>query len=63
MSMLTQGFERPVNWAERPARLSRDRKAEIKRVALGALAALTMASVLTALVALKTAIFVWNLHA
>lgn len=63
MSMLTQGLERPSNWAERPALLSSERKAQLKRVALRALAVLTMGCVLTALIALKTAIFVWNLHA
>lgn len=63
MSMLTQGFEQPFGWAERPARISGERKAQFKRVALRALAALTMGSVLTALIALKTAIYVWHLHA
>ena len=63
MSMLTQGFERPVNWAERPARISMERKARLKRVALRMLAVLTMGSVLTALIALKTAIYIWHLHA
>ena len=63
MSMLTQGFERPFRWAERPARISRERKAELKRIALRALAVLTMLSVLTALIVLKTAIHVWHLHA
>jgi hypothetical protein len=63
MSLLTQGFERPLSWAERPARISKERKAQFKRVALSALAALTMAGVLTALIALKTAIFVWHMHA
>jgi hypothetical protein len=63
MSMLTLGFERPFNWAERPARISKERKAQLKRVALRALAVLTMGGVLTALIALKTAIFVWHLHA
>ena len=63
MSMLTQGFERPFGWAERPARISAARKAQLKRVALRALAVLTMGSVLIALIALKTAIFVWHMHA
>ena len=63
MSMLAQGFERPSGWAERPAFISREHKAQLKRVALRALAVLTMGGVLTALIALKTAIFVWNLHA
>ncbi|MGY3342806.1 MULTISPECIES: hypothetical protein [unclassified Bradyrhizobium] len=60
MSMLTQGFQRPFRWAEGPAR---ERKAELKRVARRALAVLTMGSVLTALIVLKTAIHVWHLHA
>jgi hypothetical protein len=63
MSMLTHSFERPFNWAERPELISGERKARLKRVALRALAALAMGGVLTALIALKTAIFVWNLHA
>ena len=62
MSMLTQGFERPSNWAENPM-ISVERKTQLKRIALRALGVLTMGSVLTALIALKTAIFVWNLHA
>ena len=63
MSMLTHNLERPFNWAERPMRISGERKAQLKHVALRALAALTMGGVLAALIALKTAIFVWNLHA
>jgi len=63
MSMLTQSFERSFNWAERPVRISVERKAQLKRVALRTLAVLTMGSVLTALIALKTAIFVWHMHA
>jgi hypothetical protein len=62
MSMLTQGFERRSEWAER-SMISGERKAQLKRIALRALAVLTMGSVLTALIALKTAIFVWNIHA
>ena len=63
MSMLTQGFERPFGRAERPARISRERRGQLQRIALRALAVLTMGSVLTALIALKTAIFVWHMHA
>jgi hypothetical protein len=63
MSMLTGGFEHPVNWAERPAQISGERKAQLKRLALGALTLLSMGSVLTAFIALKTAIYVWHLHA
>ncbi|MGY4630142.1 hypothetical protein [Bradyrhizobium sp. USDA 4486] len=62
MSMLTHGLDRPFH-VERPARLSTERKAQLKRLALGALTLLSMASVLTALIALKTAIYVWHLHA
>ncbi|TYL95555.1 hypothetical protein FXB40_14385 [Bradyrhizobium rifense] len=63
MSMLTQGLERPLDWLERRPRMSTSRKAQLKRVALRALAVLTMGGVFTALIALKTAIFVWHLHA
>ena len=62
MSMLTHGLEGPFNWAERPVRISKPRKAQLKRVALRALAVLSMGSVLAALIALKTAIYVWHLH-
>jgi hypothetical protein len=63
MSMLTNGFDRTFGEAERLELISAERKAQLKRIALRALAVLTMGSVLTALIALKTAIFVWNLHA
>ncbi len=63
MSMLTHGVERPVDWREHPARISAERKAQLTRLALGALTVLSMGSVLTALIALKTAIYVWRLHA
>ncbi|MDN3274443.1 hypothetical protein QWJ07_09330 [Frankia sp. RB7] len=63
MSILTHGFDRAFAGAEPPARISAVRKAQLKRVALRALAVLTMGSVLTSLIALKTAIFVWHLHA
>ena len=63
MSMLTQGFERPFHWAECPTLISRERKAQLKRLAWRALAVLSMGSVLTALIALRTAIYVWHLHA
>jgi ABC-type phosphate transport system permease subunit len=51
MSILSHGFERPT------------RKAGLRRLVLGALTMLSMGSVLTALIALKTAIYVWHLHA
>ncbi|MBR0992527.1 hypothetical protein JQ580_17575 [Bradyrhizobium japonicum] len=63
MSMLTHGLERPLAWAERPMRTPTARKAQLKRLALGALTLLSMGSVLTALIALRTAIYVWRLHA
>ncbi|MGT2435511.1 hypothetical protein ACU4GH_06275 [Bradyrhizobium betae] len=62
MSILTHGFDRPFNAAERPARFSAARKAQLKRFGLQALALLSMGSVLTALIALKIAIYVWHLH-
>jgi hypothetical protein len=63
MSMLTHGFERPLDWAARPARISQERKAQLKRVALRALAVLSMGGLLAAVIALKTAVYVWHLHA
>lgn len=63
MSMLTYGFDRPFDEAERPSRISMARKARLKSLTLQALALLSMGSVLTALIALKTAIYVWHLHA
>ncbi|OAF10939.1 hypothetical protein [Bradyrhizobium neotropicale] len=63
MSLLTHDLERPFDWAERPARISKARRAQLKRIALRALAVLSMGSVLAALIALKTAIYVWHLRA
>ncbi|MDH2349399.1 hypothetical protein QCM77_08955 [Bradyrhizobium sp. SSUT18] len=63
MSMLTHGFDRPFDEVERPVRITKARKVQLKRLALRALAVLSMGSVLTALIALKTAIYVWHLHA
>ncbi|MGY8634116.1 hypothetical protein RAD15_16695 [Bradyrhizobium sp. 14AA] len=63
MSMLTHGFEQPVLWKERPARMSTARKVRLKRLAVSALTLLSMGSVLTVLIALRTAIYVWHLHA
>ncbi|MET4386283.1 hypothetical protein ABIB73_002028 [Bradyrhizobium sp. F1.4.3] len=62
MSMLTHGFDRAFE-IERPARISKTRKAQLRRIALRALAVLSMGSVLAALIAVKTAIYVWHLHA
>lgn len=63
MSMLTHGFDRPFDEVEQRPRISKERKAQLKRLALSALAMLSMGTVLTALIALKTAIYVWHLHA
>ncbi|TWA98686.1 hypothetical protein [Bradyrhizobium stylosanthis] len=62
MSMLTYGFDRRFDAAERPATPLAARKARLKGIALQAFALLSMGSVLTALIALKTAIYVWHLH-
>ncbi|MGY3031066.1 hypothetical protein ACVIIV_000236 [Bradyrhizobium sp. USDA 4354] len=62
MSILTHDFDRPFG-AERPLRISDARKAQLKRIALQALGLLSMGSVLTALIALRTAIHVWHLPA
>ncbi|RTE95196.1 MULTISPECIES: hypothetical protein [Bradyrhizobium] len=62
MSILTHGFDRPFA-AERTIRISEARKAQLKRIALQALGLLSMGSVLTALIALRTAIYVWHLPA
>jgi hypothetical protein len=62
MSILTHGFDRPIG-SERRTRISGARKAQLKDLALGALTLLSMGSVLTALIALKTAIYVWHMHA
>ncbi len=62
MSMLTNRFGRPFGETER-VRIGKQRKAQLERLALRALAVLSMGSVLTALIALKTAIHVWHFHA
>ena len=61
MSILTHDLDRPL--AERPVRISDARKAQLERIALQALGLLSMGSVLTALIALRTAIHVWHLPA
>jgi hypothetical protein len=63
MSILTHGFERRFDRAPRSERISIARKAQRKRIALRALTVLAMGSVLAALIALKTAVYVWHLHA
>ncbi|MDF0579398.1 hypothetical protein [Bradyrhizobium yuanmingense] len=57
------GFERPRLRAEQQLRISKLRKARLERIALDGLAMLSMCSVLTALIALRTAIHIWHLHA
>ncbi|WP_025034373.1 hypothetical protein [Bradyrhizobium sp. DOA9] len=61
MQTLTLGFERARLRAERQLRLSKLRRLE--RIALHGLAMLSMGSVLTALIALRTAIHIWHLPA
>ena len=56
-------FEHPLHWAEHQLHLSKALKAQLKRVALHALALLSMGSVLTALIALRAAISLWHLNA
>lgn len=63
MTMLTDDLAHQSGWTDRPTRLSTARKAQLERIALRALTALSMASVLTALIALRTAIHVWHLPA
>ena len=62
MSMLTHSLDRPFHGTDQPSRISEARKAQLKRLALGALTLLSMGSVLTALIALRTAIYVWHMH-
>ncbi|TCU72316.1 hypothetical protein EDE08_105176 [Bradyrhizobium sp. R2.2-H] len=61
MSILTHDLDRPL--AEHPVRISHARKAQLSRIALQALGLLSMGSVLTALIALRTAIHIWHLPA
>lgn len=63
MPTLTHGFEQLLRWAEREPRLSKPRRAQLKRLALHGLTALSMGSVLTALIALRAAIYLWHLQA
>ncbi|MCA1426502.1 MULTISPECIES: hypothetical protein [unclassified Bradyrhizobium] len=57
------GFERPRLRAEQQLPISKLRKARLERIALHGLAMLSMGSVLTALIALRTAIHMWHLQA
>lgn len=61
MSILTHDLDRPLT--ERPVRISDARKAQLLRIALQTLGLFSMGSVLTALIALRTAIHVWHLPA
>jgi hypothetical protein len=63
VSTLTNGFDRTIGEAERPELISAERKAQLKRIALRALAVLTMGGIFAAFIALKTAIYVWHLQA
>ncbi|GLR85083.1 hypothetical protein [Bradyrhizobium iriomotense] len=66
MSMLTHRFEHfPHSPAERSSlatRLTPAHRKAIRRIGLRVLAILSMGSVLTALIALKTVIFMWRFH-
>ncbi|MGL9621904.1 hypothetical protein QRQ56_28350 [Bradyrhizobium sp. U531] len=62
MSILTHDFDRSFG-AERTRRISEAREAQLKHIALQAFGLLAMGSVLTALIALRTAIYVWHLPA
>ena len=66
MSMLTHGLERSFHSAgaqtTHVAGLSNGPPAILKRVGLRALAVLSMGSVLTALIALRTVIFMARFH-
>ncbi|SCB12715.1 hypothetical protein GA0061099_1001873 [Bradyrhizobium yuanmingense] len=59
----TLDFERPRLRAEQQMRRSKLRKARLARIALHGLAMLSIGSVLTALIALRTAIHIWHLPA
>ena len=62
MSMLTQGLERPLaGWNAAADLDGAQGTAQARRAQ--ALALLSMGSVLAALIALKTAIYVWHIHA
>ncbi len=63
MPVLTHRLEQPLHWADRQPRLSKLRRAQLKRIALQALTVASMGSVLTGLIALRTAISLWRLHA
>ncbi len=61
MSVITHGSERPLDRAERRSQMATARKDQLKQIGLSALVVLSMGSVLTALIALRTAVYVWPL--
>lgn len=63
MPVLTHRLEQSLHLAERGPLLSALRRAQLKRIALQALTVVSMGSVLTGLIALRTAICLWRLHA
>jgi hypothetical protein len=66
MSMLTHRLEQPLHPTARKsvhgAMISKPDGATLQHLCLRALALLSMGAVLTALIALKTAIFMWRFH-
>jgi hypothetical protein len=66
MSILAHGVERSFHATRaqdaHAVALSKKQQETLKRISLRALAVLSMGGVLTALIALKTAIFMWRLH-
>jgi len=62
MSVITHGSERFLDRSERQPLIATARKDQLKRIGLNTLAVLSMGCVLTALIALRTAIYVWPLH-
>lgn len=62
MSVLTHGFDPALDRVTRSKGISNAGIAQFKRVGLQVLTLLSMGSVLTALIALKTAIQIWHMH-
>ncbi|QOZ79169.1 hypothetical protein XH83_29475 [Bradyrhizobium sp. CCBAU 53351] len=63
MPVLLQHAEQPPRWAERRPAQSKVRSAQLEHLARPVLTVLSMGSVLTALIALRAAIYLWQLHA
>ncbi|MCK1736026.1 hypothetical protein IVA79_19290 [Bradyrhizobium sp. 138] len=63
MPVLTHRLEPPLYQIERQPRLPKVHRAQLTRLALQVLTVFSMGSVLTALIALRTAIHVWHLPA